>query len=294
MLPGRHGSSALRPAPRLASRHDGRRALVRPVRPRVRRHLGRGAPRPRGVLVRPDALGLGGAAVRAGGRGAQGPPVPAGQRPLAGAERRPLRPVRHLVGRDAAQPRGRGPPAAAPAAGPGLPQPGDRGDAPAVPGARGRAGRRLRPARRGRADLAVRRAVRVAHPLRAARPARGALGPGGALGRRPREVVRHQPARRPAPDRGRPGGTHRVRRRRRPRPAREPAGRPRHHARARPQRRDPHRARALGRAGVPRVRGDGDHAQPDRPGAADASCATPTSGRCSPSGPSSAPPPSRR
>ena len=178
--------------------------------------------------------------------------------------------------------------------GPGLPQPGDRGDAAAVPGARGRAGRRVRPARRGRADLRVRRAVRVAHPLRAARPARGALGAGGALGRRPREVVRHQPARRPAPDRGGAGGTHRVRRRRRPRPAREPAGRPRHHARARPQRRDPHRARAVGRAGVPRVRGDGDHPQPDRPRAADAACGTPTSGRCWPSDPSSALPPSRR
>ena len=59
-------------------------------------------------------------------------------------------------------------------------------------------------------------------------------------------------------------------------------------------RRGADRPRAVGGAGVPRVRRDGDHPQPARPGAADAARSTPTSGRCSASGPSSAATRSRR
>ena len=54
------------------------------------------------------------------------------------------------------------------------------------------------------------------------------------------------------------------------------------------------RPRAVGGAGVPRVRRDGDHPQPARAGAADAARSIPTSGRCSASSPSSAATRSRR
>ena len=72
-------------------------------RPRLRRHLGGGARGARGGLVRRDDVGLGGAAVRRGERAAARPAVPPGQRPLAGAERHPLRAVLRLVAGDAAR-----------------------------------------------------------------------------------------------------------------------------------------------------------------------------------------------
>ncbi len=69
-------------------------------------------------------------------RAAARPAVPAGQRPLAGAERHPLRAVLGLVAGDPAQPRGRRPRADPAAADAGVPQQDDRGDAAALPGAR--------------------------------------------------------------------------------------------------------------------------------------------------------------
>ena len=160
-----------------------------------------------------DVVRLGGAALRRGLGAAARPPVPAGQRPLARAERHPLRPLRRLVEGDPALARGRRPRAAAAAADAGLPQQDDRGDAAALPGARRRAGRRVRAARRGRADLGVRRALLRPHHLRAARPARGPLAAGRALGRRPRQGVRHGDRGRPAADRGGARRALRVRRR---------------------------------------------------------------------------------
>ena len=98
---------------------DGRADdLPRPRRSRVRRHLARGARGPGRALVGGDELRLGGAAVRRGERVAARPPVPAGQRAVAGAERPALRPVRRLVEGDPAQPRGRRPRPAAAAADP--------------------------------------------------------------------------------------------------------------------------------------------------------------------------------
>ena len=112
--------------------------------PALRRHLAGGARGPRRELVRRDQLGLGGAALRRGERAAARPPVPPGQRPLARAERHPLRDVLRLVAGDPAQPRGRRPRPDPTAAGAGVPQQDDRCAAAPLRGARERADRRLR------------------------------------------------------------------------------------------------------------------------------------------------------
>ena len=138
-------------------------------------------------LVRRDELGLGGAPVRRGLGAAARPPVPAGQRPVAGAERRST-------------------PACSPTGGSEtlLSLEGDdhsRIRRLLMPAFRNKTIAAMRPrfqalanelidgfadARRGRVHQRVRRAVRRPDHLPAARPARGQLAPGRALGRRPR------------------------------------------------------------------------------------------------------------
>ncbi|MFC5043268.1 hypothetical protein [Ornithinimicrobium kibberense] len=90
----------------LASGHADRQPLPRPRRPRLRRHLTGGARGARGGLLGPDQLRLRRAAPRRGDRTAQGPPLPPGQRSVAGAERHHLRDVQRLVAEGAALARG--------------------------------------------------------------------------------------------------------------------------------------------------------------------------------------------
>lgn len=185
---------------------------------------------------------------------------------MARPERHPRRAVAAVVAGDAPEPRRRRPPAAAAAADPRVPLEDDRGDAAALPGARERAHRRLRRARRGRVRQRVRRALLEPHPLHAAGAAGRRVAAGRALGRRPRQVVRHQRAGRSAAHRGGARGPRRLHRARDRGSPGAPAGRPRldAHRRARGVgcAQSP---RAVGRAGVPRVRRHGDDPQPAGP-----------------------------
>ena len=211
-------------------------------------------------------MGLGGAAVRRGERAAARPPVPAGQRPLAGAERHPLRPVLGLVAGDAAVAGGRRPRPDPEADGAGVQEPRHRRDAADLPGDRQRADRRVRAAGAGRVHARVRRAVRRPDHLPPARAAAGPLAAGRGLGRRPRGVVldrRRQPG---AEDRGGADRARGLRRGGGRRPAGRAARRPGHDA---GHDRGADRPRAVGGAGVPRVRRDGDHPQPARARAPD-------------------------
>ena len=121
------------------------------------------------------------------------------------------------------------------------------------------------------------------------------VGAGRALGRRPRQVLRHQPPPGPAADRGGTRRADRVRRGRGRRPPCASARRPRQHPGHRPAttRRSSERELSVGLVFLA-FAGHGDHAQPARVWRCRRSCGTPTSGPCWRSGPSSAGRPSRR
>ena len=206
--------------------------------------------------------------------------------------------VQRLVAGDAAQPRGRRPqpdPAAADAR---LPQQGDRRDAAALPGARERAHRRVRGRGTGRVRLPVRGAVRLPDHLRAARAAGGRLAARWRTG--------------PTTSASRSASAWPTTCRRSRRHSTACAGtwtsvvadRVAHPqddlVTTLVQAVDEEGGGRLSRhelgvvAGVPRLRGHGDHPQPARARGADAARAPRPVARCWASGPSSAVRPSRR
>ena len=240
-------------------------------------------------LVRHHAVRHRGAALRRDEPPAQAPQAAPGQRRLAGAQRRHRGPVRpwwaswilNKEGEEHHRLRRLMNPAFSPKLIGGL--------VPALPGAGRRADRRLRRTRPLRVRLGVRRAVRRPGDRHHARPPRGGVADhrhGGGDDRA--GPGRHPPEELPRIE-ARAGPALRLRRRPDRRPPREPARRLRHRAGQRlPRRRRPavrrRAARRPGAAGLRRLR---HHPQPARPGHADLPATTPTSGGCSPSGPSS-------
>ena len=213
---------------------------------------------------------------------------------MAGAQRR-HRPVGGLVDALHPEPGGRRPRAPAAADEPGFLVAADRRHGALVPGARGRADRRVRRGRVLRVHGSFRRAVR--HPGHG--PAARHPGERVADARRPRGHPRARALRRgegaPAEGRGGAGRALRLCRRAHRRPPLRAARRLGH-----PPRRGDRRARpALGR-GAARQPGAADlrrhrhDAEPARPRHRPLRRAIPTSGACWASGPSSPPQRSRR
>ena len=258
----------------------------------------RGARRARRGLVRRDQLRLGGAALRRGrARCCRD------RRFRQGNARWPAQngihsgPFSRLVAGGAAQPRGRRPRAAQAAA--DARRSGTATIAAMRPrfqaladelidgfAARGRGGVRHR----------VRRAVRRPDPVPAARAARGPLARRSRTGpttwaSRSGSRVKEDLPRIEAALAGLHGYVDEVVADRSRAPARRPGHDPAPGAGGR-RRADPPRARGV--AGVPGLRRHGDHPQPARAWPCRPCCRTPTSGGCSPSGPSSAARRSRR